>query len=248
MHQKYMNGSVSLENGIVNWYDNYVHYAKLNYIINQDYNWNRWATRAGYVEIFSQALPDKAFQIKNTISSNAIPDIAASHPQAESIYKLYRAGVLTGIDEKGNFLQVGGIGEIVGDEAGGRYLARRAIRKTFDYYFRFGEGAKTLVILPGLSVQSVMGSADAVAAAYECFAAEYTVYLFDRRSDLPAKYPLADMADHRDFRTGERVRVLGAVYASRVELVHYLRLRHLDEAERREELRRERDYQRRQRQ
>mgnify|MGYP002624325090 FL=1 len=47
--------------------------------------------------------------------------------------------VASGIDEKGNFLQVGGIGEIVGDEAGGRYLARRAIRKTFDYYFRFGE-------------------------------------------------------------------------------------------------------------
>ena len=62
-------------------------------------------------------------------------------------------------------------------------------------YFRFGSGSRTMVILPGLSVQSVMGSADAVAAAYACFAAEYTVYLFDRRSDLPAKYPLADMAE-----------------------------------------------------
>ena len=34
-------------------------------------------------------------------------------------------------------------------------------------YFRFGKGEKTLVILPGLSVQSVMGAADAIAAAYQ---------------------------------------------------------------------------------
>ncbi len=32
-------------------------------------------------------------------------------------------------------------------------------------YFRFGAGERPLVILPGLSVQSVMGAADAVAAA-----------------------------------------------------------------------------------
>ena len=33
-------------------------------------------------------------------------------------------------------------------------------------YIRFGHGEKPLVILPGLSVQSVMGSAAAVAEAY----------------------------------------------------------------------------------
>ena len=33
-------------------------------------------------------------------------------------------------------------------------------------FFRFGRGEKTLVILPGLSVQSVMGAAEAIAAAY----------------------------------------------------------------------------------
>ena len=32
-------------------------------------------------------------------------------------------------------------------------------------YFRFGTGEKTMVILPGLAVQSVMGSAQAVAEA-----------------------------------------------------------------------------------
>ena len=44
----------------------------------------------------------------------------------------------SGISEDGTFLQVGGIGEIVGDCAGGRYLARRAVSVTFDYLFRFG--------------------------------------------------------------------------------------------------------------
>ena len=32
-------------------------------------------------------------------------------------------------------------------------------------YFRFGRGSRTMVILPGLSVQSVMGAAQAVEAA-----------------------------------------------------------------------------------
>ena len=52
-------------------------------------------------------------------------------------------------------------------------------------YFRFGHGKETLVILPGLSVQSVMGFADAVAEAYQMFADDYTVYVFDRRKELP---------------------------------------------------------------
>ena len=44
-----------------------------------------------------------------------------------------------GIDLDGNYLQVGGIGAIVGDEAGGRWLARRAIKHTFDSMYRFGK-------------------------------------------------------------------------------------------------------------
>ena len=61
-------------------------------------------------------------------------------------------------------------------------------------YFRFGTGKKTMVILPGLAIQSVMGSAQAVAEAYKDFAADYTVYLFDRRMDLPEDYPVREMA------------------------------------------------------
>ncbi|MBR3640878.1 MAG: alpha/beta hydrolase [Oscillibacter sp.] len=72
-------------------------------------------------------------------------------------------------------------------------------------YFRFGSGARSLVILPGLSVQSVMGAADAVAEAYRSIADTFTVWLFDRRSDLPPVYTVADAA--RD--TAAAFRALG---------------------------------------
>lgn len=73
------------------------------------------------------------------------------------------------------------------------------------HYFRFGTGKKTLVILPGLSVQSVMGMADAVAAAYEKLTEQFTIYLFDRRTDLPPVYPVEEMG--RD--TARAMEVLG---------------------------------------
>ncbi len=72
-------------------------------------------------------------------------------------------------------------------------------------YFRFGKGSKTLVILPGLSVQSVMGLADAVADAYKALTHDFTVYLFDRRKEIPASYSIEEMA--RD--TAEAFRALG---------------------------------------
>ena len=72
-------------------------------------------------------------------------------------------------------------------------------------YFRFGKGEKTLVILPGLSVQSVMRSASAVAEAYRLLAKHYTIYLFDRRSELPEAYSAREMA--RD--TYDALRALG---------------------------------------
>ena len=62
-------------------------------------------------------------------------------------------------------------------------------------YFKFGQGEETFVILPGLSVQSVMGFAEQVAKAYKVLADNYTVYMFDRRSDLPEKYSIHDMAE-----------------------------------------------------
>ncbi len=51
-------------------------------------------------------------------------------------------------------------------------------------YIKFGSGNKNYVIIPGLSIHSVMGMADAVEKAYHAFTEEYTVYLFDRPEEL----------------------------------------------------------------
>ena len=80
--------------------------------------------------------------------------------------------------------------------------------QTADYsmnYIKFGKGERTLVILPGLSVQSVMGSAEAVKEAYQLLSDAFTVYLFDRRNELPESYPIDRMAED----TAEAIRTLG---------------------------------------
>ena len=89
------------------WYQTYVDYAKTNKIIAKDYTWNDAATRANFMDIFSRALPDKpvltgatGLDVINEIADGAIPDVPMTHPQAEAIYKLYRAGVLTGSDKE----------------------------------------------------------------------------------------------------------------------------------------------------
>jgi len=72
-------------------------------------------------------------------------------------------------------------------------------------YFRFGHGEKTLVILPGLSVDSITKYAAAVALAYNRFMKDFTVYVFDRRKELPPVYTIHDIA--RD--TAAAIRTLG---------------------------------------
>lgn len=61
--------------------------------------------------------------------------------------------------------------------------------------FKFGQGEKTLVILPGLSVQGVFGLAEQVASAYEVLTDDFTVYVFDPRNELPESYSIAEMAE-----------------------------------------------------
>ncbi len=62
-------------------------------------------------------------------------------------------------------------------------------------YFRFGSGEKVMVMLPGISIKSVMESADFVAGAYKMFSPKYTVYLFDRRTDIPETYTVDEMGE-----------------------------------------------------
>lgn len=97
MNQLYHEGHVSLTNGSP-WYQTYVEYCYGTGIIDRDYDWNSHCTRAEYMEIFAHALPGIALQPINYVADDSIPDVKMTHPQAESIYKLYRAGILQGGD------------------------------------------------------------------------------------------------------------------------------------------------------
>ncbi|MCR4776719.1 MAG: alpha/beta hydrolase [Saccharofermentans sp.] len=61
-------------------------------------------------------------------------------------------------------------------------------------YFKYGEGKRTLVVLPGLAVKSILLYKDMVADALGLFGEGFEVYVFDRRLNLPDSYSIEDMA------------------------------------------------------
>ena len=77
-------------------------------------------------------------------------------------------------------------------------------------YLKFGKGEKTMVILPGLSLVSVLTSAREIVNAYSVFTEKYTVYLFDRRKDIPKDYSVKDAA--ADIRSALKVLGLKDIY------------------------------------
>ncbi len=97
MSQVYLNGNVTLTSGTP-WYQPYVDYCKINNIITKNYDYNANATRAGYIEIFASALPDSAFEEINNIPNGSILDVKSGATYAHYVYKMYRAGILTGVD------------------------------------------------------------------------------------------------------------------------------------------------------
>ena len=62
-------------------------------------------------------------------------------------------------------------------------------------YFTFGSGSRPFVILPGISIQGVMGVQGAVEESYAIMKEDFTVYVFDRRTVVPNPYSIGDMAD-----------------------------------------------------
>ena len=99
-------GSTEFAAGTV-WYQPYVDYARSKQIISKDYDWNTAATRAHFMDIFSRAISSnptlkgtKPLDAINTVEDGAVPDVPMTHPQASSIYKLYRAGVVQGSDKQ----------------------------------------------------------------------------------------------------------------------------------------------------
>ncbi len=103
LKQSYTEEKILIKEDDPHWYDGYVDYAREHDIIVKDYPWNAPATRADFAEILVNSLMDSTILPQNMIEKGMIPDVPADHEQASSIYKLYRAGVMTGSNAEGNF-------------------------------------------------------------------------------------------------------------------------------------------------
>lgn len=104
LNNVYYGNTYSFISGDV-WYQTYIDYALKNGIIkNNEYSYfDAFATRSQFAEIFSSALPDDALQVINQVADNSIPDVPMQSSYSNAVYKLYRAGILTGNDAKGTF-------------------------------------------------------------------------------------------------------------------------------------------------
>lgn len=72
-------------------------------------------------------------------------------------------------------------------------------------YISFGKGEKPLVIIPGLSLRSIKGTAFPLAYMYRVFAKDFKVFVFDRRDEVREGFTVSGIADD----TAEAMRTLG---------------------------------------
>lgn len=62
-------------------------------------------------------------------------------------------------------------------------------------HISFGEGEKTMVIIPGLSTGFVTDNEEGIEGAFADFTDEYTVYLFDVGENLPEDYTIEQISE-----------------------------------------------------
>jgi hypothetical protein len=91
------------------WYRCYVDYALQNGLITREYgDYDAYIRRWEFAQILGRALPDGALPVISTVDDGAIPDVPMSAGYAADVYRLYRAGILTGRDD-GSFAPDTGI-------------------------------------------------------------------------------------------------------------------------------------------
>lgn len=102
LHMIYYGKELGVSNG--EWYTPYVDYARANEIVTWTYQHiDNSAQRCEYINILGNAFPNEGFVQISTISDNAIPDYPTAAAYGYNVYKLYKAGILTGSDSKGTF-------------------------------------------------------------------------------------------------------------------------------------------------
>lgn len=103
INSRYCNAQENFVQGIP-WYQVYADYAAAAGIRTADHaDYNKPASRAEFSQIIASSLPEELWEAINTIEDNAIPDVPLTSAYADSVYRLYRAGILTG-NNSGAFL------------------------------------------------------------------------------------------------------------------------------------------------
>jgi hypothetical protein len=105
IHSIYTTGSENFTPSAV-WYQTYLDYAYKNGIISAatyHSDVKQKATRLQVAEILANAMPAAGLAAINRVSDNAIPDVKMSDSGSSSVYKLYRAGIISGMNASGTF-------------------------------------------------------------------------------------------------------------------------------------------------
>ena len=102
LHGLYYGNDTSFSGGNP-WYQPYVDYAAENDLSHTAYPYEEAVIRSDFAVLLGAAFPDEALPEINTIEDGAIPDVAPEADDYASIYRLYRAGILTGNNAKGDF-------------------------------------------------------------------------------------------------------------------------------------------------
>lgn len=100
----YYNGSANFETSTP-WYQSYVDYNEDNGIIEKYgfYKFSEKATREEFAYLIAKSLPESVFTQINSIEDNAVIDYPMEGEYSKEVYSLYRAGIISGSDEKGTF-------------------------------------------------------------------------------------------------------------------------------------------------
>lgn len=102
LHSAYTQDNAEFASGTP-WYASYLTYAKENGIVCDYASYDVPVTRAQFATICGSALPDDYLPAISSIADGAIPDVSTDASYVAAVYRLYRAGVLSGNDSVGTF-------------------------------------------------------------------------------------------------------------------------------------------------
>lgn len=95
----------------------------------------------------SKIIRDIGFE-NSVVMNDSFLGIKAASPSGVGVCSVNGTGTSAGgIDAQGNWVQVGGLGEVSGDAAGGSYIASRTLCAAYDRVYRFGEDTLLLPML-----------------------------------------------------------------------------------------------------